>query len=251
VLAKRIIPCLDFCAGRTVKGARFVDLRDAGDPADLAERYACEGADEIAMLDISATKDERSTSLETVRAVARHIDVPLTVGGGVSTLDDMERLFDAGADKIAINTAAVQAPEFITAAARAYGSQCIVVAIDAQRCDGRWLVKTRSASTATQLDAVEWARAVVALGAGEILLTSIDRDGTKLGYDVELTRSVADAVAIPLIASGGAAGLESFAAVFKEGRADAALAASVFHYDEFSIGEVKRYLHQQGIEVRL
>lgn len=250
MLAKRIVPCLDVRGGRTVKGTRFVDLKDAGDPAELAERYCAEGADEIAMLDVSATLQERLAATRTVRSVAEVVDIPLTVGGGVRSLEDIESLLKAGADKVAINSAAVQHPELIGEAALAFGSQCVVVAIDAQRHKRSWRVKTRSATAATALDAVDWAVAAAQRGAGEILLTSIDADGTKSGFDVELTKAVTSAVNVPVIASGGASSIDSFADVLVRGGADAALAASVFHYGELSIGELKDGLARYGIEVR-
>lgn len=251
MLAKRIVPCLDVRNGRTVKGTRFLHLRDAGDPAALAARYCKEGADEIVMLDVAATLEERLAASRTVREVAEAVDVPLTIGGGVRSIDDFERLLKAGADKVAVNSAAVQEPELVTRAANAYGTQCVVVAIDAQHLDsGGWAVKTRSATTTTPLDAVEWARRAVEFGAGEILLTSIDADGTKSGFDIELTKAVTSAVNIPVIASGGAAGPDSFADVLLLGGADAALAASVFHYAELSIADLKRQLEERGVKVR-
>jgi cyclase len=252
-LAKRIIPCLDVDAGRVVKGVRFVDIRDAGDPIEIARRYDREGADEITFLDITASSDGRETMVHVVEAVASEVFIPLTVGGGIRTLADVRRMLGAGADKVAINTAAVFNPEFVAEAATKYGSQCIVVAIDARRVDAaqRWEVFTHGGRKPTGIDAVEWAARMAALGAGEILLTSMDRDGTRDGFDLGLTRAVADAVPVPVIASGGVGTLEHLVAGVREGHADAVLAASIFHFAEHTVGEAKRHLAQAGIEVRL
>ena len=259
MLAKRIIPCLDVKDGRVVKGINFVSLRDAGDPIEQARLYDAEGADELVFLDISATPEGRATVAPMVRRVADQVFLPLTVGGGVRTVDDMRAILLAGADKIGINTAAVNNPHLITAGAEKFGSQCIVVAIDArlrraevgQAGSRRWEVVVSGGRVPTGLDAVDWARRVVALGAGEILLTSIDADGTLSGYDLALTQAVASAVPVPVIASGGAGRLEHFAEVLTTGGADAALAASLFHDNTLSIGAVKRYLADQGIAIRL
>ena len=252
MLTKRIIPCLDVKDGRVVKGVNFVQLRDAGDPVELAALYDREGADELVFLDISASYEGRATMVEVVRQTAAEISIPFTVGGGISSVDDMKRLLRAGADKTGINTAAVQRPELITEGARKFGSQCIVVAIDAKYNPEMksWEVYTHGGRKGTGLDAIEWARKVERLGAGEILLTSMDADGTKDGFDVELTRLVAEAVSIPVIASGGAGRVEHFHEVLTEGKADAALAASIFHYKEITIAQVKGYLFGKGVEVR-
>lgn len=253
MLAKRLIPCLDVKDGRVVKGVHFVSLRDAGDPVEQARVYDAEGADELVFLDISATPDGRATVAPMVRRVADEVFLPLTVGGGIRTVDDMRAILLAGADKVSINSAAVKTPELISAGAERFGSQCVVVAIDAKRKtmnDETWEVYISGGRTPTGLDALEWAVRVVKLGAGEILLTSIDADGTKNGYDLALTRAVADAVPVPVIASGGAGSLAHFAEVLTEGRADAALAASLFHDKLLSIGEVKSYLAAQGVVVR-
>ena len=252
-LAKRIIPCLDVDAGRVVKGVRFVDIRDAGDPVEIARRYDNQGADEICFLDITASSDGRQTMVRVVEAVASQVFIPLTVGGGIRELADVQRMLNAGADKVGINTAAVTNPEFVRAAADKYGSQCIVVAIDARRTarGGGWEVYTHGGRKATGLDAVEWARRMVMNGAGEILLTSMDRDGTRDGFDLELTRAVADAVPIPVIASGGVGNLEHLISGVKQGHADAVLAASIFHFGEYSIGDAKRHMARAGIEMRL
>lgn len=259
MFAKRIIPCLDCKDGRVVKGIQFVDLRDAGDPADLAELYNREGADELVMLDISASREGRATLIETVACVARKLFIPLTVGGGVRSLDDARRLLSAGADKVAVNTAAVENPELVSELAAHFGRQAVVVGIDARRqtreAPGgngpRWQVLTYGGTRETDFDALEWARRVDSLGAGEILLTSMDADGTQAGFDCELTRKTAKAVPIPVIASGGAGGPEHFAEVFLRGSADAALAASIFHYGTHTIRELKEYLRTQGVAVRL
>jgi cyclase len=251
-LAKRIIPCLDVTAGRVVKGVNFVGLRDAGDPVEIARRYDEQGADEITFLDITASSDERDLILHVIEAVASQVFIPLTVGGGVRAVEDVRRLLNAGADKTSINTAGVQSPRLIADAASRYGSQCIVCAIDAKaRPDGGWEVYTHGGRRPTGRDAVQWAREVEGLGAGEILLTSMDRDGTREGFDVALTRAVSDAVGIPVIASGGVGNLQHLVDGVVDGHADAVLAASIFHFGEFTIGQVKRYLADRGIPVRL
>jgi len=251
-LAKRIIPCLDVDAGRVVKGVRFVDIRDAGDPIEIARRYDREGADEITFLDITASSDERATMVHVVESVASEVFIPLTVGGGIRTLADVRRMLTAGADKVAINTAAVFNPAFVQEAATKYGSQCIVVAIDARRVEsaGRWEVFTHGGRKPTGIDAVEWAARMAAAGAGEILLTSMDRDGTRDGFDLGLTRAVADAVPIPVIASGGVGRLDHLVDGVRQGHADAVLAASIFHFGEYTVGEAKRHMAAAGIEVR-
>ncbi|MCK0512020.1 imidazole glycerol phosphate synthase subunit HisF [Aromatoleum buckelii] len=252
MLAKRIIPCLDVSAGRVVKGVNFVELRDAGDPVEIARRYDEQGADEITFLDITASSDARDIILHVVEQVAEQVFIPLTVGGGVRTVEDVRRLLNAGADKVSINTAAVNNPQVVADAAGKVGSQCIVVAIDAkQTAPGRWQVFTHGGRNNTGLDAVEWAQKVAALGAGEILLTSMDRDGTKIGFDLGLTRAVADAVPIPVIASGGVGTLEHLAEGVSEGRADAVLAASIFHFGQHTVREAKELMRSRGIEVRL
>jgi cyclase len=257
MFAKRIIPCLDCKDGRVVKGVQFVNLRDAGDPGELAGMYNREGADELVMLDISASREGRATLMDTVNRVARRLFIPLTVGGGVRTVEDARRLLTAGADKVAINTAAVENPEIVQQLAAQFGSQAIVVAIDARRRPGngsetpRWNVVTYGGTKDTGIDALEWARRVERLGAGEILLTSMDADGTQAGFDCELTATIARAVPIPVIASGGAGKLEHFADVFLRGAADAALAASVFHFGTHTIRSLKEYLRSQGVSVRL
>jgi cyclase len=253
MLAKRVIPCLDVTAGRVVKGINFVELRDAGDPVEIAARYDEQGADELTFLDITATSDERDLILSIIEAVASQVFIPLTVGGGVRTVADVRRLLNAGADKVSFNSAAVASPEVIREAAAKYGSQCIVVAIDAKRRSGDaagWDVYTHGGRRNTGLDAVEWARRVTALGAGEILLTSMDRDGTKSGFDLALTRAVADAVAVPVIASGGVGSLAHLSEGIRIGGADAVLAASIFHYGEFSVRDAKALLARDGIAVR-
>ncbi|MGC8590703.1 imidazole glycerol phosphate synthase subunit HisF [Acidithiobacillus sp.] len=250
MLAKRIIPCLDIDHGRVVKGVQFVALRDAGDPVEVAKRYNDEGADEITFLDISASYEERGTLADMVSAVAAQVFIPLTVGGGVRSVEDIRTLLLAGADKVSINSAAVRDPELVRAAARRFGNSCIVVAIDAKRVDDRWEVFTHGGRKPTGLDAVAWARRMAEYGAGEILLTSMDRDGTGVGFDIALTRTVAAAVPVPVIASGGVGALEHFAAGVREGHADAVLAASVFHFGQFRIPEVKAYLAARGIAVR-
>jgi cyclase len=250
-LAKRIIPCLDVDRGRVVKGVNFVGLRDAGDPVEIARRYDEQGADELTFLDITASSEERDLLLHVVEAVAAQVFIPLTVGGGVRKVEDVRRLLNAGADKVSINTAAVQDPQLVAQATGRYGSQCIVVAIDAKRSGRRWEVFTHGGRRPTGLDAVEWARKMQNLGAGEILLTSMDRDGTREGFDLALTRAVADAVGVPVIASGGVGELEHLAEGVLEGRADAVLAASIFHFGEFTVREAKQYMAKRGIEVRL
>jgi cyclase len=256
MLAKRIIPCLDVTAGRVVKGVNFVDLRDAGDPVQIAQRYDAEGADELTFLDITASSDQRDILPHVIEAVARQVFIPLTVGGGVRQVDDVRRLLNAGADKVSINTAGVQSPDLIEQATARYGSQCIVVAIDARlrqpgRPEGGWQVFTHGGRTPTGLDAVQWARRVVELGAGEILLTSMDRDGTREGFDLQLTRAVSDAVPVPVIASGGVGNLQHLADGVLIGRADAVLAASIFHFGEFTLRQAKQYLDARGIPMRL
>lgn len=252
MLAKRIIPCLDVNAGRVVKGVNFVELRDAGDPVEIARRYDEQGADEITFLDITASSDARDIILHVVEQVAEQVFIPLTVGGGVRTVDDVRRLLNAGADKVSINTAAVNNPQVVAEAAGKVGSQCIVVAIDAKQTGpGKWQVFTHGGRNNTGLDAIEWARKVVELGAGEILLTSMDRDGTRIGFDLALTRAVSDAVAVPVIASGGVGSLEHLADGVSEGHADAVLAASIFHFGEHTVREAKELMRARGIEVRL
>jgi len=251
VLTKRIIPCLDVTAGRVVKGVRFVELRDAGDPVEIARRYDEQGADELTFLDITASSDDRDIILHVIESVADQVFIPLTVGGGVRAVEDVRRLLNAGADKISINTAAIQSPRLVADAAGRFGSQCIVVAIDAKADGpGRWQVYTHGGRRGTGLDAVAWAREVERLGAGEILLTSMDRDGTGQGFDLGLTRAVADAVGIPVIASGGVGSLEHLAEGVTEGRADAVLAASIFHFGEFTVAQAKRLMADRGSPVR-
>jgi len=250
-LAKRVIPCLDVTAGRVVKGVNFVGLRDAGDPVEIAARYDGEGADELCFLDITASSDERDILLNVIEAVAERVFIPLTVGGGVRRVEDVRRLLNAGADKVSINTAAVQDPELVRAASGIVGNQCIVVAIDAKRHSTGWEVYTHGGRKPTGVDAVAWARRMEAAGAGEILLTSMDRDGTRDGFDLALTRAVADAVGVPVIASGGVGSLEHFAEGVIEGHADAVLAASVFHFGDFTVRAAKEHMRLRGIEVRL
>jgi cyclase len=255
-LAKRIIPCLDVDNGRVVKGVQFVDIRDAGDPVEVAKRYDQQGADEITFLDITASSDDRETMVHVVEQVAGEVFIPLTVGGGIRTVEDIRRMLNAGADKVAINTAAVHNPEFVREAAEKFGSQCIVVAIDAKcvSAEGepkRWEIFTHGGRKATGIDAVEWAKKMVDYGAGEILLTSMDRDGTKIGFDLELTRAISDAVSVPVIASGGVGTLDHLAEGVTEGGADAVLAASIFHFGEYTIEEAKRAMAAKGVEVRL
>ncbi|MBM4155460.1 MAG: imidazole glycerol phosphate synthase subunit HisF [Lentisphaerae bacterium] len=253
MLAKRIIPCLDVTGGRVVKGVKFVELRDAGDPVECARAYEAQGADELTFLDITASSDGRDTMVEIVRAVARQVFMPLTVGGGIRVVDDVRRMLQAGADKVSVNTAAVNRPDLISEGARRFGSQCIVLAIDARRRrpGPGWEVYTHGGRTPTGIDAVAWARDGVARGAGEILLTSMDCDGTKAGYDLELTRTISEAVHVPVIASGGAGTLDHLVEAVTAGRADAVLAASIFHFGEFTIPAVKAHLRARGVEVRL
>ena len=256
MLAKRIIPCLDVTGGRVVKGVNFIELRDAGDPVEIAARYNEQGADELTFLDITATSDGRDLILHMIEAVASQVFIPLTVGGGVRTVADVRRLLNAGADKVSFNSAAVVRPELIREASERYGAQCIVVAIDAKRrhdagAEGGWDVYTHGGRNNTGLDAVQWAHRMAELGAGEILLTSMDRDGTRSGFDLELTRAVSDAVPVPVIASGGVGTLEHLADGIRLGGADAVLAASIFHYGEFTVGQAKAVLARQGIPVRL
>ena len=249
---KRIIPCLDVKGGRVVKGTNFVGLRDAGDPVELAATYDLEGADELVFLDITASVEERKAMLDVINKTAGEVFMPLTVGGGISTVDDIRNALRAGADKTSVNSAAVKNPQLIAEGAKLFGSQCIVLAIDARRCgENKWEVYVHGGRTPTGIDAVEWAKQGVALGAGEILLTSMDADGTKNGYDISLTKAVSEAVNVPVIASGGAGKLEDFYEVLAEGGADAVLAASVFHYKTFTIQQVKEYLRDRGIEVRI
>jgi len=250
MLAKRIIPCLDVTDGRVVKGVNFVNLRDAGDPVENARIYNDEGADELVFLDITASHEKRKTMVDVVSCVAEEVFMPFTVGGGISTNEDIRELLNAGCDKVSINTSAVRRPEFVKEAAGRFGTQCIVVAIDAKRNDSSWEVFVRGGREATGIDAIQWARSVEEMGAGEILLTSMDCDGTKDGYDIKLTHAIASAINIPVIASGGCGTLEHFAEALTDGGADAALAASVFHFKEFSVGEVKEYLKGKGIVVR-
>ena len=254
MLAKRIIPCLDVDSGRVVKGVRFVEIKDAGDPVEVARRYDLEGADEITFLDITASAHDRDTMVHVVEQVAGEIFIPLTVGGGIRTLEDIRRMLNAGADKVSINSAAVARPEFVREAAERFGSQCIVVAIDAKRvadAPPRWEIFTHGGRKPTGLDAIEWARRMVDYGAGEILLTSMDRDGTKSGFDLALTRAISEAVAVPVIASGGVGTLDHLADGVIEGKADAVLAASIFHFAEYTIREAKEHMARRGVEVRL
>lgn len=251
-LAKRIIPCLDVTAGRVVKGVNFLELRDAGDPVEIARRYDAQGADELTFLDITATSDERDLILPIIEAVASQVFIPLTVGGGVRSVNDVRRLLNAGADKVSINSAAIANPDFVGESARKYGSQCIVVAIDAKRSgDNKWEVFTHGGRKPTGLDVVEWARKMESLGVGEILLTSMDRDGTKIGFDLALTSAVSNAIGIPVIASGGVGSLQDLADGVTIGRADAVLAASIFHYGQHTVQEAKHFMADQGIAMRL
>jgi cyclase len=251
-LAKRIIPCLDVTAGRVVKGTNFVDLRDAGDPIEIARRYDEQGADELTFLDITASSDARDIILHVIEAVAAQVFIPLTVGGGVRQVDDVRRLLNAGADKVSMNTAAVQNPQLVADASARYGNQCIVVAIDAkQTAPGKWEVFTHGGRKNTGMDAIAWAQQAERLGAGEILLTSMDRDGTKIGFDLLLTRAVSDAVDVPVIASGGVGNLDHLVAGIKEGHADAVLAASIFHFGEYTVRQAKEYMAKHAIEMRL
>ncbi len=255
-LAKRIIPCLDVDAGRVVKGVKFVDIRDAGDPVEVARRYNDEGADEITFLDITASSDDRETIVHVVEDVASEVFIPLTVGGGIRVVDDIRRMLNAGADKVGINTAAVFNPEFVREAAESFGSQCIVVAIDAKKVSAddeplRWEIFTHGGRKPTGIDAIEWAKKMADFGAGEILLTSMDRDGTKIGFDNDLTLAISRAVPIPVIASGGVGDLQHLVEGVTKGGADAVLAASIFHFAEYTIGEAKHYMADAGIEMRL
>jgi len=255
-LAKRIIPCLDVDNGRVVKGVKFVDIRDAGDPVEIARRYDREGADEITFLDITATHDNRDTIVHVVEQVASEVFIPLTVGGGIRTLDDIRRMLNAGADKVGINSAAVANPEFVREAAERFGSQCIVVAIDAKKTSqpgepDRWEIFTHGGRKPTGIEAIAWAKKMVDYGAGEILLTSMDRDGTREGFDLPLTRAISEAVAVPVIASGGVGNLDHLADGIIEGKADAVLAASIFHFAEYTIEQAKQHMTSRGIEVRL
>jgi imidazole glycerol-phosphate synthase subunit HisF len=251
MLAKRIIPCLDVKAGRVVKGVKFLELRDAGDPVEIACMYDRQGADELCFLDITASHENREIILDVVARTAEQVFMPLTVGGGINKVEDIRRLLRAGTDKVSINTGAVNRPDFVSEAAEVFGSQCIVVAIDAKRANGHWEVFTHGGRKPTGVDACDWAERMERCGAGEILLTSMDRDGTKAGYDLELTRAVSDRVGIPVIASGGAGSLEHIYDGLTQGKASAALAASIFHYQEYSVAECKNYLHSRGIPVRL
>ena len=251
MLAKRIIPCLDVTNGRVVKGTNFVNLRDAGDPVECAIAYDRQQADELVFLDITASSDHRSTMVDVVQRTAAQCFMPLTVGGGIRTVEDMRRMLHAGADKVSVNTAAIHRPELVSEGANVFGSQCVVVAIDAKRwSDTQWKVSTHGGRNFVELDAIEWAREVERLGAGEILLTSMDADGSKNGYDLELTRRVSEAVKIPVIASGGAGNLDHMVQVLREGKADAVLAASIFHFGEYTVGQAKQYFASQGLPVR-
>jgi imidazole glycerol-phosphate synthase subunit HisF len=251
MLAKRVIPCLDVDRGRVVKGTKFLNLRDAGDPVECAKEYDRQGADELVFLDITASAENRATMIDVVERTASECFMPLTVGGGIRTADDIRAMLKAGADKTSLNTAAVQNPDVVRAGAERFGSQCIVVAIDAKRSGERWKVFTHGGRNRTGLDAVDWSRRVEELGAGEILLTSMDADGTKAGYDTALTRAISEAVRIPVIASGGAGTLDHMAKVLTDGKADAVLAASIFHFGEYTVVDVKKFLQQKGICVRL
>ena len=251
MLAKRIITCLDVKDGRTVKGTNFVNLRDAGDAVELAKIYTANGADELVFLDITATVEKRRTLGELVRKIAAEINIPFTVGGGINTVSDIEILLNSGADKVSINTSAVVNPQLLADAAKNFGSQCVVIAIDAKKVGDIWKVFLNGGRVETELETIEWAKRAVELGAGEILLTSMNADGTKNGFEIELTRRVSESVSVPVIASGGAGNLKHFAEIFNEGKADAALAASIFHFREIEIGELKNYLRAQNIEVRI
>jgi imidazole glycerol-phosphate synthase subunit HisF len=255
-LAKRIIPCLDVDKGRVVKGVNFVDIRDAGDPVEIAKRYNDQGADEITFLDITATHEDRGTTVHTVEKIAEQVFIPLTVGGGIRTVQDIRRMLNAGADKVSINSAAILNPDFVREAAERFGSQCIVVAIDSKLVSAagetpRWEIFTHGGRRATGIDTIEWAIKMVSFGAGELLLTSMDRDGTKAGFDLAVTRAISDAVPVPVIASGGVGNLDHLVAGVKEGGADAVLAASIFHFGEFTVPQAKHYLAERGVEVRL
>jgi cyclase len=254
-LAKRIIPCLDVDKGRVVKGVNFVDIRDAGDPVEIAKRYNDQGADEITFLDITATYEDRGTTVHTVEKIAEQVFIPLTVGGGIRTVQDIRRMLNAGADKVSINSAAILNPDFVKEAAERFGSQCIVVAIDSKQVNlpgepPRWEIFTHGGRRATGIDPLEWAIRMVANGAGELLLTSMDRDGTKAGFDLAITRAISDAVAVPVIASGGVGNLDHLVAGVKQGGADAVLAASIFHFGEFTVPQAKRYMAEHGVEIR-
>jgi cyclase len=252
MLTKRIIPCLDIQNGRTVKGTNFLELRDAGDPVELGARYAAEGADELVFLDITATNEKRKTLSELARRIAHHINIPFTVGGGISSIEDVSVLLENGADKISVNTAAFRSPTLIAGLARAFGSQCVVLAIDAKKAvDGAYYVHLNGGRVATETTCLEWAKRGVEMGAGEILLTSMDHDGTKKGFAVELTRLLAEILPVPVIASGGGGTREHFSQIFKEGKADAALAASIFHFREIPIPSLKEYLKEEGIDIRI
>lgn len=250
-LAKRIIPCLDVDQGRVVKGVNFLNIRDAGDPVEVARRYNEQGADEITMLDITATHEGRDTMIDTVKAIAGQVFIPLTVGGGIRKIEDIRAMLNAGADKVGINSAAIQNPEFVKQASERFGAQCIVVAIDAKQVDDHWEIFTHGGRNPTGINAVEWAKKMADYGAGEILLTSMDQDGVKNGFDLALTRAVADAVDIPVIASGGVGNLDHLAEGVLEGHADAVLAASIFHFGEYSILEAKQHMQSRGIEMRV
>jgi cyclase len=255
-LAKRIIPCLDVDKGRVVKGVNFVGIRDAGDPVEIAKRYNAEGADEITFLDITASHEDRGTTVHTVEKIAAEVFIPLTVGGGIREVEDIRRMLNAGADKVSINSAAITNPDFVKQAADKFGSQCIVIAIDAKKVSAegeknRWEIFTHGGRKPTGIDAVEWAIRMTQYGAGEVLLTSMDRDGTKIGFDLDVTRAISDAVAVPVIASGGVGNLDHLVDGVLKGGADAVLAASIFHFRQFTIPEAKRYMAEHGIEVRL
>jgi imidazole glycerol-phosphate synthase subunit HisF len=255
-LAKRIIPCLDVDKGRVVKGVQFVDIRDAGDPVEIAKRYNDQGADEITFLDITASHEDRATTVHTVEKIAEEVFIPLTVGGGIRTVQDIRRMLNAGADKVSINTAAIHNPDFVKEAAEKFGSQCIVVAIDTKQVSGpgeplRWEIFTHGGRRATGIDTIEWAKRMVANGAGELLVTSMDRDGTKIGFDLAVTRAISDAVPVPVIASGGVGSLDHLVEGVKAGGADAVLAASIFHFGQFTVPQAKRYMAEHGVEVRL
>ena len=251
MLAKRIIPCLDIKDGKTVKGINFLNITDVGDPVELGTRYAQMGADELVFLDITATIEKRKTLSELVTRIAKHINIPFTVGGGISTVEDVSVLLACGADKISVNTSAVRNPQLISDLAQQFGSQCVVLAIDTKCVDGEWFVYLNGGRVPTELKTVEWAKKAVELGAGEILLTSMNNDGTKDGFALDITRAVSEAVNVPVIASGGAGNMEHFVTVFEEGKADAALAASIFHYNEIGIPELKSFLKEAGVEVRI
>ena len=255
-LAKRIIPCLDCDKGRVVKGVNFIDIRDAGDPVEVSKRYCDAGADEITFLDITASHEDRATTIDTVRAIAGQVFIPLTVGGGIRTLEDIRTMLNAGADKVAINTAAVENPDFVQEAAARFGSQCIILAVDAKQVSEKdkplkWEIFTYGGRNPTGINVIEWVKRMARYGAGEILLTSMDRDGTKIGFDLVLNKAVSNAVQVPIIASGGVGNLEHLAEGVLEGEADAVLAASIFHFQEYSIREAKKYMASRGIEVRL